>query len=455
MKPTDLVRKTEHDLDYQDRTTIFFSKMYRKKYNGVQQENKFKTTEGLMRIHQIKLYSRLNPGSKAKDKRVEETVFHITNEVTDRQLKVEKGYFKSVLAEGLVGGNSVQFICSKPGYSLGSRFGKYFELDLSDFSKDDFGGRGSTSGRVNFGNEYEEQLAATYYELSMAHNWEKLAWAKHVAVMDEGFSKITGGLSCSYCHWAGPQNTSRPLKEVNNAVAISSGGKVDGDIAEAVQDIMVQYGGDATKYPSSNAKGSKTAKPDPSAPYTFYISVKYGKTLAFFNCGVQGKGSKEATAFFPHDKMKNGEIAPAGKTLLDMFNIEEKPFIDIFKNYGKGGSGLSPYKFDTTLTTNQKTALEKMIYTGVGHGYYMAHFISGRFEFYKVDENYCKQASTLSGSTVELQYGGGDGKSKRINMIFSTNKYDFTFNIRNKQGAVYPSHTNGDYVLNVSAPKNI
>ena len=207
MKPTDLVRKTEHDLDYQDRTTIFFSKMYRKKYNGVQQENKFKTTEGLMRIHQIKLYSRLNPGSKAKDKRVEETVFHITNEVTDRRLKIEKGFFKSVLAEGLVGGNSVQFICSKPGYSLGSRFGKYFELDLSDFSKDDFGGRGSTSGRVNFGNEYEEKLAATYYELSMAHPWEKLAWAKHVAVMDEGFSKITGGLSCYNFHWAGPQNT--------------------------------------------------------------------------------------------------------------------------------------------------------------------------------------------------------------------------------------------------------
>ena len=450
MKPTDLVRKTEHDLDYQDRTSIFFAKMYRKKYNGVQQENRFKTTEGLMRIHQVKLYRRVNPGSKAKDKRVEETVFHITNEVTPTRLKIEKGYFKSVLAEGLVGGNSVQFICSKPRYSLGSRFGKYFELDLSDFSKDDFGGRGSTSGRVNFGNEYERQLAATYYALSMAHDWEKLAWAKHVAVMDEGFSKITGGLACSFVHWAGPQNTSRPLKEVgNNAVAISSGGKTDGKIAEAVQDIMVQYGGDATKYPSDKKK------PDPNAPHTFYISVKYGKTLAFFNCGVQGKGSKEATAFFPHDKMQKGEIAPAGKTLLDMFNIDEKPFIDIFKNYGKGGSGLKPYKFDTTLSNSQKTALEKLIYTGVGHGYYMAHFISGRFEFYKVDENYCKQASTLSGDKVELQYGGGDGKSKRINMIFSTNKYDFTFNIRNKQGAVYPSHTNGDYVLNVTAPKNI
>lgn len=451
MKPTDLVRKTEHDLDYQGRTEIFFAKLYRRKYNGVTQSNHFKTSQGAMRVHQIKLYKRKNPGSKSKDKQITERVFHITNDVSraddDKILKMEMGYFKSVLADGLIGGNSIQFICSKPRYSLGSRFGKYFELDLSDFSKDDFGGRGSGSGRVNFGNEYEEKLAATYYALSMAYDWENLAWAKHVAVMDEGFSKITGGLACSFVHWAGPQNTSRPLKEVGDAIAISSGGKTDGDIGETVQDIMVQYGGDATKYPS------KDKKPDPNAPHTFYISVKYGKTLAFFNCGVQG--TRGGTKFFPHDKMQKGEIAPAGKTLLDMFNIDEKPFIDTFKNYGKGGSGLSPYKFDTTLTNNQKTALQKLIYTGVGHGYYMAHFISGRFEFYKVDENYCKQASTLSGNTVELQYGGGDGKSKRINMIFSTNKYDFTFNIRNKQGAVYPSHTNGDYVLNVSAPKNI
>jgi len=29
--------------------------------------------------------------------------------------------------------------------------------------------------------------------------------------------------------------------------------------------------------------------------------------------------------------------------------------------------------------------------------------------------------------------------------IFETNSYDFKFNIRNKQGGIYPTHTNGDY----------
>ena len=112
------------------------------------------------------------------------------------------------------------------------------------------------------------------------------------------------------------------------------------------------------------------------------VSVKYGETLAFFNCGVQGKGSKDATPFFVHEDMNNDEIAPAGQTLLDMFNIEQQPFIDIFKKFNKGGSGMSPYIVQTTLTNDQKQALQKLIYSGVGHGYWMAHFTKGKFEFY-------------------------------------------------------------------------
>jgi len=448
MKPGDLARATQHELDYQGRTTLFWSKAFNlnpKEDGG----NRFVSSVGIVSIRQIKMFWRKNPGSKAKDKMVEEYVIHNTNRHLEEDIEDYMGFFMSILVGGLRGGSAVEFVCSKPNRSLEA--GRY-ELDLDDFSKDEFGGRGSTSGRVNFGNEYEEKLAETYYKMSIGMDIEKEPWAKHVYKMNERFEKDTNS-TLSYCHWAGPQNTSRPLVEVDGgkSIAISSDGKIDGDIGETVQDIMVQYGGNAQKYPSSNAKGSKTAKPDPNAPYTFYISVKYGKTLAFFNCGVQG-GRKGSVKFFPTSDMQKGQIPTGGKTLLDMFNIEETPFINIFKNFGKGGSGLSPYKFNTTLNTKQKSALEQMIYTGVGHGYYMAHFIQGRFEFYEVTEQYCKTASTLKGNDVELQYGGGDGKSKRINMVFSTQKYDFSFNIRNKQGATYPSHTNGDYVLNVSAP---
>ena len=438
MKPGDLARASQHELDYQGRTSLFWSKAFRLNEDD-DGGNRFVTSVGIVSIRQIKMYWRKNPGSKSKDKIVEEFVIHNTNRHLEEDIEDYKFYFMSILVGGMRGGSAVEFICSRPNRSLEA--GR-FELDLDDFSKDEFGGRSSTSGRVNFGNEYEEKLAATYYKMSLGMNIEKEPWAKHVAVMHKRFAEDTG-CNLSFVHWAGPQNTSRPLVELNGgkSIAISSGGKTDGKIGETIQDIMVQYGGNAKKYPSSDKK------PDPNAPYTFYISVKYGKTLAFFNCGVQG--TRGGTKFFPTSDMEKGTIPKAGKTLLDMFNIDEKPFIDIFKNFGKGGSGLNPYKFNTTISPVQKTALEKMIYTGVGHGYYMAHFIQGKFEFYEVTEQYCSRASTLKGNTVELQYGGGDGKSKRINMVFSTEKYDFSFNIRNKQGAIYPSHTNGDYVLNV------
>ena len=293
MKPGDLARASQHELDYQGRTSLFWSKAFRLNEDD-DGGNRFVTSVGIVSIRQIKMYWRKNPGSKSKDKIVEEFVIHNTNRHLEEDIEDYKFYFMSILVGGMRGGSAVEFICSRPNRSLEA--GR-FELDLDDFSKDEFGGRSSTSGRVNFGNEYEEKLAATYYKMSLGMNIEKEPWAKHVAVMHKRFAEDTG-CNLSFVHWAGPQNTSRPLVELNGgkSIAISSGGKTDGKIGETIQDIMVQYGGNAKKYPSSDKK------PDPNAPYTFYISVKYGKTLAFFNCGVQGKGSKEATAFFPGRK---------------------------------------------------------------------------------------------------------------------------------------------------------
>ena len=75
----------------------------------------------------------------------------------------------------------------------------------------------------------------------------------------------------------------------------------------------------------------------------------------------------------------------------------------------------------------------------------MAHYTGSKLEFYEIDKEYMNSAATLIGDTVEINYGGATGKGKRIDMIFETQKYDFKFNIRNKQGGVYPTHSNGDY----------
>ena len=435
MKPGDLARSNQHDFDYQGRTTKFFDMLFR--LNG--EDNRFITNKGILQIQRIELHIRKNPGSKAKDKQVEVLPIQVHNmRYLEEDIRSFQYMFISVLISRLSGGNDIFFICSLPKRSLNH---KSYTLKLDDISKIQFGGQGPGGKKVNFGNEYEEKLAATYKMLSLGQDIEGKPWAKHVNVMNEHFENISGG-GLSYCNWAGPQNTSRPLIEKDGGVVISSDGKTDGKIGETIQDIMVQYGGDAVTYED---------KPDPNAK-TYYISVKYGETLSFFNCGVQGKRGKESTAFFVHSDMDKDKIAPAGQTLLDMFNIDQQPFINIFKKWGKGGSGLSPHIIKTTLSKDQQTALEALIFSGVGYGYWMAHFRKGKFEFYEVDETYCTRASTLKSNKVELQYGGGEGTKKRINMIFSTHKYDFTYNIRNKQGAVWPSHTNGDYKINSQPP---
>ena len=75
----------------------------------------------------------------------------------------------------------------------------------------------------------------------------------------------------------------------------------------------------------------------------------------------------------------------------------------------------------------------------------MTHYDGANLHFYEVDEQYMNRAATLTGSKVELQYGGATGTGKRINMNFETTEYEFSFNIRNTQGGLYPSRTNGDY----------
>ena len=75
----------------------------------------------------------------------------------------------------------------------------------------------------------------------------------------------------------------------------------------------------------------------------------------------------------------------------------------------------------------------------------MCHYTGSQLKFYEIDQNYMNKAARLIGNSVEVNYGGASGTGKRIDMIFETQSYEFKFNIRNKSGGVYPTHTNGDY----------
>ena len=155
--------------------------------------------------------------------------------------------------------------------------------------------------------------------------------------------------------------------------------------------------------------------------------------------------NNELHNLFPEAKLKSGDIPNDGKEYLDMFGIDYQKFLDVFANYGKPGVTVQDHIANTTLTSSGKQALQDLIKSGVGYGYWMCHYNGSNLKFYEIDQNYMNRAATLIGNSVEINYGGASGTGKRIDMIFETQSYEFKFNIRNKSGGVYPTHTNGDY----------
>ena len=221
----------------------------------------------------------------------------------------------------------------------------------------------------------------------------------------------------------GGKNQARPLKKKGNNIVISAGGTTATyDIGKTLTDITLTVAG----------------KP-------VYLSVKFGDTLSFFNCGIKGTG-KDKLNLFPEAKLKSGEIPDDGQEYLNMFGIDQNKFLEVFANYGtKQGPTVENHIENTTLDNSGKKALQEMIKSGVGYGYWMVHYTGSKLECYEIDKAYMNRAASLVGNTVEINYGGSTGKGKRIDMIFETKSYDFKFNIRNKQGGIYPTHTNGDY----------
>lgn len=165
-----------------------------------------------------------------------------------------------------------------------------------------------------------------------------------------------------------------------------------------------------------------------------YISLKYGSTLTFFNAGV--------TSVLPASEIKTGKITNAnGIALLETLNVDNELFCRVFNEYGetdfKQYHSVASEDFDSTKLFN-------LIQSGIGSGYWMLKGSGKGSDFYEITEAYSKKASTPTG-LPKVQYGGADGKGKRVDISFESTDYFFKVNIRNKQGGLYPSHIMCDY----------
>ncbi len=165
-----------------------------------------------------------------------------------------------------------------------------------------------------------------------------------------------------------------------------------------------------------------------------YLSLKTGGTVTFFNSGIR-------TVLSPAE-IKSGRITNKdGLKILDMFNINDAIFCDIFNGKLKKGYVDDVWK---TMSQKQKNQLKNFLISGVGHGYTIVHKLTGKTKVYEIDKTYMTSAATPTSCNV--YYGGKSGTGKRIDMEIETGHYILKLNIRDTQGGDgYPTRMMCDY----------
>ena len=227
----------------------------------------------------------------------------------------------------------------------------------------------------------------------------------------------------------GSKNQSRPLALSNGGLVVTAGGSATLNMGSTLTDITFQYGED--KVP-------------------VYLSLKYGPTLTFFNSGVGGKNGPK---LFDPDEIKNYNITTkGGLAFLKMFGLDTKEYMNKFcESFADYPRKKAIQGHVATLNPPSKAAIQNLLKSGIGYGYWMVHNTKGTtIDCYEITEKYMTDAAKIIGS-IKVYFGRMNGKGKGVNITCSSKHYNFIFNVRNKQGKLFPSHVMCDY-KKVSTP---
>ena len=385
--------------DYNGNIHTFLTKMY----EDDNHKNAFETDHGLVMVHDARLkYNGLN-------------LFYDQDSINyKKELPIFKAHW--IQAAKAKKTKSLEFTVS----NLSGM--KLFKIPLTAFKKtDEFGGQGS-GPRVNKGNEFEEHWQKDTITF-MSGQLTGPRYISKIKELNEKFEKETGE-SLIESIQEGGANKPRPLMEHGKDIVVSAGGILKEDMGETLTDITYKYG--------------KQNQPR-------YLSLKFGPTVTFFNCGVTG-GKKGSLKLFVQSEIEAYNIqASAGKRFLEIFGIDPVRFCQSFADYPRS----SPIPNHVESPDYDKGSIEKLLKSGIGFGYTMVHNATGQrssaygVDIYDVDRTYLNSASTIT-TPVKIFYGGKDGRGKRVDMTCSSSKYDFSFNISNKQGGVFTSRVMRD-----------
>ena len=269
-------------------------------------------------------------------------------------------------------------------------------------------GEGSRGGRGvnNVGNQFEIDLGKdlnawwednpisktvnkkVIEEMARMYGWEK---AKNFKV------EVVGGL-----------NQKRPL--IFNGKNVFIGTTGDQNIGKTVTDITVTADGRPV-----------------------YLSLKATGTVTFFNAGV--------ATILREDDMKSGNVTdPKAQALLRVLGLNSRRVAAVFNSYGG-----ELKRFQENVTNKiDRPRLIKMLLSGIGYGFHYVHAKKPtEVHHFKMSKQFMTKLANPSKAIA--YYGGKTSGGKRIDVEVDTPFITLKFNIRNKQGGVYPSHIMCDY----------
>lgn len=167
-----------------------------------------------------------------------------------------------------------------------------------------------------------------------------------------------------------------------------------------------------------------------------YLSLKATGTVTFFNAGV-------ARIFIPDEMKKHKTVKNVnGLALLQILGIDPVKFTAVFNSYG---TGVKRFTEDVTKKIDRPRMI-KLLKSGIGYGFHYIH-AKKPTEIHHFEMTKTKMASLANPMRCVAYYGGKTSGGKRIDIEVDTPNITLKFNIRNKQGGVYPSHIMCDYVF--------
>lgn len=230
-----------------------------------------------------------------------------------------------------------------------------------------------------------------------------------------------------YCTKNYIENTRRPLKVENGKL------KIDKNDINNISDMRIHFNDDHHDIAGTLFNSTE------------YISQKSTGLVTFINAGVQ------STDCLPISDIQNNNIkSEKGKLILKTLGINENAFCDIFNNYHSGNifKNINVADYNNTIINFNSNIhdklfeinLKRLIKKSMGDGNsIISHYINGGDKIYRIKD---KKIDLIS---YHSYYGGKLKKGKRIDVEVKTTDMIFKFNIRNKQGGIYPSHLMCDF----------